>query len=98
MERSDEEGQTQESSRGGAGQVRWARPQRGQAAGQPGKWPQGRFGQKPQEENRRPAQRATTAPRSPETLIEIVIAAICARFGDRAIGRGDCGIRFVGGR
>jgi hypothetical protein len=48
--------------------------------------------------NRRPPQRATSAPRSPETLIEIVIASICARFGDSAIGRGDCGIRFVGGR
>ena len=88
----------QESSRGGAGQVRGTRAQRGQAASQQGKWPQGRFGQKPQEENRRPAQRATSAPRSPEKLIEIVIAAICARFGDCAIGRGYCGIRFVGGR
>jgi hypothetical protein len=27
-----------------------------------------------------------------------VIASICSRFGDSAIGRGDCGIRFVGGR
>ena len=98
MERMDEETKRQESSRGGAGQVRWARPQRGQAAGQPGKWPQGRFGQKPQEENRCPAQRATTAPRAPENLVETVIASICARFGDRAIGLGDCGIRFVGGR
>lgn len=98
MERMNEETQRQESSRRGAGQVRWARPQRGQAAGQPGKWPQGRFGQEPQEENRGPAQRATTAPRSPENLIETVIASICARFGDGAIGRGHCGIRFVGGR
>ena|SRR5208283_536457 len=98
MERMDEETKRQESSRGGAGQVRWARPQRGQAAGQPGKWPQGRFGQKPQEENRRPAQRATAAPRSSKSLIETVIASICARFGDHAIGLGDCGIRFVEGR
>jgi hypothetical protein len=98
MERMDEETQREESSRCGAGQVRWACPQRGQAAGQPGKWPQGRFGQKPQEENRRPAQRTTTAPGSPENLIETVIATICARFGDHAIGLGACGIRFVGGR
>ena len=98
MERMDEETERQESSRGGSGQVRGARPQRGQAAGQQRKWPQGRFGQKPQEENRCPAQRATPTSRSPEKLIEIVIASICARFGDCAIGRGDCGIRFVGGR
>ena len=98
MERVDEETERQESSRGGSGQVRWPRPQRGQTARQPGKWPQGRFGQKPEEENRRPPQRATSTPRSPEKLIEIVIASICWRFGDSVIGRGDCGIRFVGGR
>jgi hypothetical protein len=98
MEPMDEEAKRQESACGGSGQVRWARTQRRQAAGQQRKWPQGRLGQKPQEENRRPPQRATSAPRSPEKLIEIVIASICARFGDCAIGRGDCGIRFVGGR
>jgi hypothetical protein len=98
MERVDEETERQESSRGSFGQVRGTRAQRGQAVGQPGKWPQGRFGQKPEEENRRPPQRATSAPRSPEKLIEIVIASICSRFGDSVIGRGDCGVRFVGGR
>jgi hypothetical protein len=98
MEPMDEEAKRQESACGGSGQVRWARTQRRQAAGQQRKLPQGRLGQKPQEENRRPPQRATSAPRSPEKLIEIVIASICARFGDCAIGRGDCGIRFVGGR
>ena len=98
MEWMDEAGDTQESSRRSAGPVRRSRAQRGQAASQPGKWPQGRFGQKPQEDNRCPAQLATIAPRSPENLIETVIASICARFGDRAIGLGGCGIRFVGGR
>lgn len=98
MERSNEEKESQESSCRGFGQVRWTRAQRGQAAGQQREWSQGRFGQKPQEENRRPYQRAMSAPRSPEKLIEIVIASIRARFGDCAIGRGDCGIRFVGGR
>jgi hypothetical protein len=98
MEPMDEETERQESSCGGSGPVGWTGPQRGQTAGQPGKWPQGRFGQKPQEENRRPSQRATSAARSPEKLIEIVIATICARFGDCAIGRGDRGTRFVGGR
>ena len=98
MERMNEETERQESTCRSSGEVRRSRAQRGQAAGQPGKWPQGRFGQKPQEENRCPAQRATTAPRAPENLVETVIASICARFGDRAIGLGDCGIRFVGGR
>jgi hypothetical protein len=99
MERVDEKAKSEESSCGGAGPIGWARPQRGQAAGQQRKWPQGRFGQKPQEEDRCASQRTTPAPRSsPEKLIEIVIASICARFGDCAIGRGDCGIRFVGGR
>ena len=96
MERTDEEGDTQESSRRGAGQVRRAGAQRGQAAGQSGKWPQGRPGQKPQEENRCPAQRAASSTRSPQELIETVIASIRARFGDYAIGLRDHGIRFVG--
>jgi hypothetical protein len=98
MERMDEETKRQESSRGSFGQVGGARPERGQTGSQPRKWPQGRFGQKPQEENRCSAQRATPTSRSPEKLIEILIASICSRFGDSAIGRGDCGIRFVGGR
>ena len=98
MERSNEEKESQESSCRGFGQVRGTRAQQGQAVGQPGKWTQGRCGQKPEEENRRPPQRATSTLRSPEKLIEIVIASICWRFGDSVIGRGDCGIRFVGGR
>ena len=98
MERSHEETETQESSRRGSWQVGWAGAQRGQAAGQPRKWPQGRSGQKPQEENRGPAQRAASSARSPQEIIETVIASIRARFGDCAIGLGDHGIRFVGGR
>ena len=98
MEWIDEAGDTQESSRRSAGPVRRSRAQRGQAAGQSRKWPQGGIGQKSQEDNHCPAQLATIAARSPETLIETVIASICARFGDRAIGLGGRGIRFVGGR
>jgi hypothetical protein len=98
MERGYEEAETQESSRGGPWQVRWAGAQRGQTAGQSRKWPQGRLGQKPQEENRRPSELATSATRSPQKLIETVIASIRLRFGDWAIGLGDHGIRFVGGR
>jgi hypothetical protein len=47
---------------------------------------------------RSPPQRASSAPRPPEKLIETVIAAICARFGDCAISLGDGGIRFAGSR
>jgi len=89
---------TQESSRRGARQVRRLSPERGQKVGEPRKWPQGRPGQKPQEDHRCPPQRASSAPRPPEKLIETVIAAICARFGDCAISLGDGGIRFAGSR
>jgi hypothetical protein len=98
MERSHEETKTQESSRRGSWQVGWAGAQRGQAAGQPQKWPQGRLGRKPQEENRSPAQRAASAPWASEELIETVIASIRSRFGEFAIGLGERGIRFAGGR
>jgi len=99
MERSHEETKTQESSRRGSWQVGWVSTQRGQTAGQSRKWAQGRIGQKPQEESRSAAQRPAFPTRSPEELIETVIASIRARFGDWAIGLGDHGsIRFVGGR
>jgi hypothetical protein len=97
MGRSHEETNTQESSRRGSWQVGRAGAQRGQAEGQSRKWPQGRPGQKPQEENRGPAQRAASSPRSPQELIETVIASIRARFGDWAIGLGDHGMRVAGG-
>jgi hypothetical protein len=98
MERSHEETEAQESSRRGSWQAGWADPQRSQAESQPRKWAQGRSGQKPQEENRGPAQRAASSPRSPEEVIETMIAAIRARFGDWTIGLGDHGIRVAGGR
>ncbi len=98
MERNHEETNTQESSRRGSWQVGRAGAQRGQAEGQSRKWPQGRPGQKPQEENRGPVQRAASSTRPPEELIEIVIASIRARFGDWTIGLGDHGIRVAGGR
>ncbi len=59
MELSHEE--TEESSRGGSWQVGWTGPQRGQTARQPRKWPEGRPGQKPQEESRSATQRAAAA-------------------------------------
>ncbi len=72
MERIDEEGETQESSRRGAGQVRRAGSQRGQTAGQPGKWPQGRPGQKPQEDNRGAPQCTSATPWASEELVNTV--------------------------
>ena len=39
-------------------------------ARQQGEWPQGRPGQKPQEDHRRPPQRAASAPRPAEKIIE----------------------------
>jgi hypothetical protein len=41
---------------------------------------------------------ATSAAWASEELIETVIASIRARFGDCAIGLGERGIRFAGGR
>ena len=98
MERGHEEAKTEESSRPRSWQVGWAGAQRGQAARQPRKWPQGRPGQEPQEENRGAAQRAASAAWASEELIETVIASIRTRFGDCAIGLGERGIRFAGGR
>ena len=94
MERMDEETQRQESSRRGSGQVRWTRPERGQAACQPGKWPQGWLGQKPGENYRGTAQRPATTAGTAEEVVNTVIALIRARYGESAIGRGDHGIRY----
>jgi hypothetical protein len=94
MERMDEEAERQESAPGGAGPIGRLGTERGQKARQQTKWPKGRFGQKPEEENRRPSQRATSARQSPEKLIEIVIASICARFGDS--GHWSGGLRHPG--
>ncbi len=96
MEWGHEEAQKQESARGGTWPARWLGQQRGQTTVQPRKWPQGRSGQKPEEDNRRAAQRAATAPGSQKEFIETLIEAICARFGERAIGLGDCGFRDEG--
>src|SRR5260370_8125633 len=89
MERIDEAWDTQESSRRGAGQVRRASSERGQTAGEPGKWPQGRLGQKPQE-GHGGAPQCTPS----EELVNRVMMLIRARHGEWAIGRGDSGIRY----
>jgi len=94
MERMDEETQRQESTRRSFGQVGWTRAQRGQAAGQSRKWPQGRFGQKPGEDYSGTAQRTPSAAGTAEEVVNTVIALIRARYGESAIGRGDRGIRY----
>src|SRR6266851_6888317 len=73
MERIDEAWDTQESSRRGAGQVRRAGAQRCQAAGEPGKWPQGRLGQKPQEGHGGAPQCTPTASWASEELVNRVM-------------------------
>src|SRR5216684_8873240 len=85
---------TQESSRGGPRQVRRVGPERGQKAGEPRKWPQGRPGQKSQEETCRPAQRSTATTRTSQERLSAAVASIRARFGYCAIGFGYGGIRF----
>jgi hypothetical protein len=92
MERSDEEGGAQESPRRSAWPVRWLRPQRGQAARQPGERAQGRVGQKPPKDARLSTQRAAS-PWSPQD-IKTAIALIRGRFGYFAIGLGEAGLRY----
>ena len=99
MERSDEEGQAQKSSRGGAGPVRRTGTERSQKTRQQGEWPQGRFGQKPQEDCCGTAQCAAATPWAAQEAVELLIQFICARYGQPAIGWGDGGIRYrVAGR
>ena len=56
-------------------------------------WPQGRPGQKPQEENCRPAQRSTSTTGEAPEGVSTAVASIRARFGYGAIGLGVGGIR-----
>src|SRR5690349_22500068 len=94
MEWSHEEA-AQESSRRDSRKVGRLSSERGQKAGEPRKWSQGWSGQKPQEENCRPAKRpGPAAGAAPQGGVSAVIASIRARFGYRAIGLGYGGIRF----
>jgi hypothetical protein len=69
----------------GAGQVRRAGAQRGQTVGEPGKWPQGWRGQKPQEGHGGAPQCTPTASWASE--VNRVMMLIRARHGEWAIGR-----------
>jgi hypothetical protein len=85
----------QESARRGSWKVGRLSPERGQKAGEPRKWPQGRPGQEPQEENCRSAKRTTPAAgEAPQGGVSAALSSIRARFGNRAIGLGYGGIRF----
>jgi hypothetical protein len=94
MGRSDEEGQAQESSRGSAGQIGRPGTERSQKARQQGERPQGRFGQKPQEDRGGAAQCAAATPWAAQEAVNLLIQTICARYGQPAIGWGDGGIRY----
>ena len=94
MERIYEAGDTQESSRRSTWPVRRSRAQRGQAAGQSGKWPQGWLGQKSGEDYRGTAERPASSAGTAEEVVNTVMALIRARFGELAIGRGDRDIRY----
>ncbi len=85
----------QEPSRRRARQVERLSPRRGQETGQPRKWAQGRPGQKPQKQQFAASLNARRPRPVAQEAIEVVIASIRARFGDGAIGLGDCGIRFA---
>ena len=95
MEWSDEEGgQAQESSRSSAGQIRRTGTERGQAACEQRERPQGRFGQKPQEDCRSAAELPAATSRAAQEAVNLLIQFICARYGRLAIGWGDGGIRY----
>jgi hypothetical protein len=95
MERSDEEkAGAQESARGGARPLGWFGPQRGERAREQTERPQGRPGQKPQEDARRQAQCPPSTPWTTEEGLNAVIARIRGRFGYLAIGLGNGGIRY----
>jgi hypothetical protein len=90
----EERAEAQESTRGGAWQVRRIGVQRGQAAGQPRERSQGRPGQKSQEDPRRAAQRPPAPARASQEVLGALIALIQSRYGDVAIGLGELGIRY----
>ena len=91
MERIDEAGDTQESSRRSAWPIRRSRVQRGQAAGQSGKWPQGWLGQKSGEDYRGTTQRTAAPAGTAEEVVNSVIsdAVIAAPDSSLAVARAD---------
>lgn len=94
MERTCEKATTEEPARGGARSIGRLGAQRGQEARQQGQRPQGRPGQKPQEDHCGAAQCTAATPWAPQEAVNAVISLICARYGALAIGRGAGGIRY----
>ena len=92
MERNGEQTEKEESSRSGARSAGRIGLQRSQEASEQRKWTQGRVGQKPQENLGRETQCTPAKAWTPQRL-NLLVEAICARFGDYAIGRGNSGIR-----
>ena len=97
MERNGEQTEKEESSRSGARSAGRIGLQRSQEASEQRKWAQGRVGHKPQENLGRETQCAP-AKAWPQQRLNLLIEVIRARFGACAIGRGDRGIHFLGGR
>src|ERR1700722_6263967 len=94
MERVDEEGKGQKSSRSGARQVRRVSAERSQKARQQGERPQGRVGQKPQEDRRGTAQFPAATSWASQEPINLLIQFICAGYGQLAIGGADAVIPY----
>jgi hypothetical protein len=95
MEPNREEATTEKPTRRGAWALGRSGAERGQEARQQGERPQGRAGQKPQEDSRRAAQRQSAEAWTPQERMSAAIASIRTRFGTRSIGLGDHGIRYV---
>jgi hypothetical protein len=89
-----EKAKTEESARGGAWTVGRPGAERAQEARQPGKRPQGRLGQKSQEDYRCEAQCSPPAAWTAQERLSASIATIRTRFGHFAIGLGDAGLRY----
>ena len=90
-----EEAKTEESARGGAWAAGRVGAERAQEAREPGKRPQGRLGQKPQEGYRRQAQCSPPAAWTAQERLSASIVTIRTRFGHHAVGLGDAGIRYA---
>jgi hypothetical protein len=95
MEPTCEEATSEESTRRSAWPIGGPGAQRGQEARQQTKRPQGRPGQKPQEDYCSETQRATAKIRAPQERVSAAISSIRARFGKYIIGFGDLGIRYA---
>ena len=95
MEPTREEAISEEPTRRGARPIGRLGAQRGKEARQQTKRPQGRPGQKPQEDYCGQTQRSTAKTRAPQQRVSAAISSIRARFGKYAIGFGDLGIRYA---